>query len=147
MGEGEGAYSPMNTKVEDAAAAQYKTMRLIVRQGRGSCVIDAYNDVLHAQACLLGDAALGDLPESVRESGRVCDRQSKIHSVRAQTVWNQLSGVACKVHINKMRAKCQQKSEREKKQKKKKEKQRTTLQDKSRRGQLHKLCAPSRHQM
>lgn len=68
MGRGD---SPMDTKVEDAAAAQYETMRLIVRQGRGCCVIDAYNDVLHAQACLLGDAALVDLP------GRGIERERK----------------------------------------------------------------------
>lgn len=55
----------MYAKVEDAATAQNEAMCLVVRQGRGSCVIDAYNDVLHAQACLLGDAALADLREGV----------------------------------------------------------------------------------
>lgn len=53
----------MYAKVEDAAAAQDEAMCLVVRQGRGSCVIDAHNDVLHAQACLFGDAPLGDLRE------------------------------------------------------------------------------------
>lgn len=73
----------MYAKVEDAAAAQDEAMCLVVRQGRGSCVIDAHNDVLHAQACLLGDAALGDLRE--REIHGERERESEgaaAHKVR-----------------------------------------------------------------
>lgn len=102
MVEGEGTYSPMDTKVEDAAAAQYKTMCLIVRQGRGSCVIDAYNDVLHAQACLLGDAALGDLPESVRKRAEERARECVIDKVRYTACGHKLCGINCLAS----RAKC-----------------------------------------
>lgn len=92
----------MYAKVEDAAAAQDEAMCLVVRQGRGSCVIDAHNDVLHAQACLLGDAALGDLREGEIHGERERERggsstQSKIHSVR-----HKLCGINCLAS----RAKC-----------------------------------------
>lgn len=71
----------MYAKVEDAAAAQDEAMCLVVRQGRGSCVIDAHNDVLHAQACLLGDAALGDLREREIQGEREKEGEAA-HKVR-----------------------------------------------------------------
>lgn len=75
-----------------------------MREGRGSRVIDTHNHILHAQASLLGNAALCDLSKSERERERGRERESERILDR-----NQLSGVARKVHINKMRAKCQQK--------------------------------------
>lgn len=88
----------MYAKVEDAAAAQDEAMCLVVRQGRGSCVIDAHNDVLHAQACLFGDAPLGDLRErEIQREREGSSTQSKIHSVR-----HKLCGINCLAS----RAKC-----------------------------------------